>query len=460
MVICAATFGGQVLWFGLEPTVVAGRILLADVAIGYTAFSVTLVALWMLALRYFDTRDVKIVGTGSDEYKRIVDATIRLFGLVAIAMFLMKWELGRGYFLTALPLGFAFLLASRWAWRKWLRRQRSEGRYVHRALLMGERNKSEHVMESILREPYAGLVAVGALTALGSTERDLAPGVPVLGSFAEVVQTVTSTGVDTVILTGADALGPVEMRRLGWALEDKNISLIVAPALTDIAGPRIHSRQVAGLPLIHVEYPTFEGRKRAAKRSFDIVAALSLILLSSPLMIAVAIGVKLTSPGPIFYRQERIGLRGSPFGMMKFRSMIQGANDQLKSLLDEQGSSETPLFKINNDPRITPVGKFIRRFSLDELPQFFNVLFGTMSLVGPRPQVAAEVALYDDAAHRRHFMKPGISGLWQVSGRSNLSWDDAIRLDLYYVENWSMTGDLVILWRTVRAVLFPGNGAH
>ena len=146
--------------------------------------------------------------------------------------------------------------------------------------------------------------------------------------------------------------------------------------------------------------------------------------------------------------------------MLKFRSMIQGADDQLASLLDAQGTSDTPLFKVMNDPRITSVGRFIRKYSLDEVPQLFNVLQGNMSLVGPRPQREAEVALYDNAAHRRLFMKPGMSGLWQVSGRSKLSWEDAIRLDLYYVENWSMTGDLVILWRTVRAVVAPGDDAH
>ncbi|MFU8945396.1 sugar transferase [Mycetocola zhadangensis] len=460
IVISASVFGGQLLWFGFQPKVVTGTIPVLDGSIGYSAFSVLLVALWMVSLRFFATRDVKVVGSGSDEYRRVVDATIRLFGLIAITMFLLQWQLGRGYFLTALPLGLFLTLSSRVAWRQWLRRQRRAGRYVHRALLIGERQKSEHVMESVARDPYAGIVAIGALTVLGSTDRDLAPGVPVLGSFSEIVQAVSSTGADTVIMTGSDELGPLEMRRLGWALEDKNVALIVAPALTDVAGPRIHARPVAGLPLIHVEYPTFEGRKRASKRLFDIVASLLLILVSSPVMIAVAIAVKATSPGAIFYKQERIGLRGTPFGMLKFRSMVNGADDQLKSLLDEQGTSEQPLFKINNDPRITPVGKFIRRYSLDELPQFFNVLLGSMALVGPRPQVAGEVALYDDAAHRRLFMKPGISGLWQVSGRSELSWEDAIRLDLYYVENWSMTADLVILWKTVRAVVLPGTEAH
>jgi exopolysaccharide biosynthesis polyprenyl glycosylphosphotransferase len=243
------------------------------------------------------------------------------------------------------------------------------------------------------------------------------------------------------------------MRKLGWDLASRDVGLIVAPTLTDVAGPRIHSRPVAGLPLIYVEYPTFDRIKRVMKRSFDLVGASVLIVLTSPLLAAVAIAIKTTSPGNVIYRQERIGRHGKPFGMLKFRSMVNDADDQLESLLDAQGTSTRPLFKISNDPRITRVGQFIRRTSLDEFPQLFNVLRGQMSLVGPRPQRAAEVALYDDAAIRRLMMKPGMSGLWQVSGRSNLSWDDSIRLDLYYVENWSMTVDLIILWRTFRAVV-------
>jgi exopolysaccharide biosynthesis polyprenyl glycosylphosphotransferase len=275
----------------------------------------------------------------------------------------------------------------------------------------------------------------------------------VLGSYRDVVDTVRRVDVDTVIVTGADDLGPIEMRRLGWDLESINVALIVAPALTDIAGPRIHTRPVAGLPLIHVDFPRFEGRKRLSKRLFDVVSSAVLLVIFSPLLVTVALAVKLTSPGGAFYVQERIGFQGRPFGMLKFRSMVAGADDQLMSLLDSQGSSDQPLFKVNNDPRITRVGAFIRRYSLDELPQLINVFMGQMSLVGPRPQRNAEVQLYDDAAHRRLFMKPGISGLWQVSGRSNLTWDDSIRLDLYYVENWSMTVDLTILFRTIRTVV-------
>ncbi len=188
-------------------------------------------------------------------------------------------------------------------------------------------------------------------------------------------------------------------------------------------------------------------------------AAIFIVLLS-PVLLAVTVAVSWTSVGPLLYKQERVGRNGEPFKMLKFRSMRVGADKELKALLEAQGTSEKPLFKIKDDPRITPVGKFIRKYSLDELPQLFNVLGGSMSLVGPRPQIAAEVALYTDAARRRLLTRPGLTGLWQVSGRSSLDWEDAVRLDLYYVENWSLVSDLAILMKTAKAVLAPGESAH
>ncbi|MFT2816908.1 sugar transferase [Leifsonia sp. A12D58] len=461
VVLLLAIFLSQSMWIGDGAAQLAlDKAPLVAFPIAYTVVSIVVVIVWMLFLDFFAAREHKNLGSGTTEYKRIADGTIRLFGVFAIIAYLFRLELGRGYFLTALPLGIVLLLASRWAWRQWLRRKQKRGLYLSRTILIGERDKAKHVAENIQRDGSTGLFAVAALTRSGDSTHNLIPGVPVLGSFVDALRCIDDLDIDTVVFTGADDISPADMRQLGWDLEARKVNLIVAPALTDVAGPRIHARPVAGLPLIHVDFPEFGGRKQTAKRIFDIVGAAALIIVGSPMLIAVAIAVRSTSPGPILYTQERIGLRGNPFGMLKFRSMVQGADDQLASLLDAQGTSDTPLFKVLNDPRITPVGKFIRKYSLDEFPQLFNVLLGHMSLVGPRPQRAAEVALYDDTAHRRLFMKPGMSGLWQVSGRSRLSWDDAIRLDLYYVENWSMTGDVVILWRTVRAVVAPGTDAH
>lgn len=262
------------------------------------------------------------------------------------------------------------------------------------------------------------------------------------------------------MITSSDDLPPERVRELSWSLEPGRQHLVVAPSLTDIGGPRIHTRPVQGLPLIHVETPTYSGRKLYTKRAFDLVGAALLVVVLSPLLLVLAVLVKTTSTGPVFFHQERVGLNGSTFRMIKFRSMVVDAEERLQELsaLDRAEGNDV-LFKMRNDPRVTRVGGFMRRYSLDEVPQLFNVLAGSMSLVGPRPPLAREVARYDTHVHRRFLVKPGMTGLWQVSGRSDLSWEDSVRLDLYYVENWSITGDLIILWRTARTVL-SSQGAY
>jgi exopolysaccharide biosynthesis polyprenyl glycosylphosphotransferase len=278
--------------------------------------------------------------------------------------------------------------------------------------------------------------------------------VPVLGKFADLLQVVDDARIDTVILTSADEIGPQDMRRLGWDLESRQTNLIVAPALTDVAGPRIHARPVAGLPLIYVDYPTFEGRKHTTKRAFDILAGGLLLVLLSPLFLLIAVAVRRDSVGPAFFRQERVGFRGRRFRMAKFRSMVTDAEAMQPALL-EQSDGNGVLFKLKTDPRVTRLGGILRKYSLDELPQLFNVIRGSMSLVGPRPHPASDVLHYEAIDMRRLVVKPGMTGLWQVGGRSGLSWEESVRLDLYYVENWSLMGDLIILWRTIKAVTRP-----
>jgi exopolysaccharide biosynthesis polyprenyl glycosylphosphotransferase len=453
-----AVFGSQFIRFGVDSHEVLASPF--ELNIYYTAISIALTGFWLASLSFYGTRDHKIIGTGSTEYRRLTDATARCFGLVAITMYLFRLELGRGYFLLALPLGFILLTAGRWGWRKWLIAKRRKGEYVHRTLLVGQRLKNVHVAEQILHGSggAAGLLPVGALTGLGSSDRELLPGIPVLGSFTDVVSAVKSTNADTVVLTGADDISPRDMRELGWSLETLNVSLVVAPALTDVAGPRIHARQVAGLPLIHVDYPSFEGYRHSAKRFFDVLAASAALVALSVVLIGIAVAVRRNSPGPALFSQERVGLNGKTFHMLKFRSMVVDAEDLLPGLLDASEGNGV-MFKMKRDPRITSVGAFLRRYSLDELPQLVNVLKGDMSLVGPRPPLAREVEQYNKWEHRRFLVKPGITGLWQVSGRSDLSWEDSVRLDLYYVENWSLAGDLIIVYRTVKTVVSP-DGAY
>jgi exopolysaccharide biosynthesis polyprenyl glycosylphosphotransferase len=216
---------------------------------------------------------------------------------------------------------------------------------------------------------------------------------------------------------------------------------------------------VADLPLIHVDKPQYQGAKRFQKRAFDICFSLLALLAASPIMFVAAVAVKLTSRGPVFYRAERIGLDGVPFQMIKFRSMVVDADRRLAEVAALNESVGGVLFKVREDPRITKVGRLLRRYSIDELPQFINVVRGEMSVVGPRPPLRSEVETYDHRVRRRLLVRPGITGLWQVSGRSDLCWDDSVRLDLSYVENWSMLSDLAIAAKTVGAI-FGGSGAY
>ena len=414
--------------------------------------------MWVLCLDAFDTRDRHIVGQGVVEYRRIVNATFFVFAIVVIIAFFLRIEVARALFLIALPVGLAGLLLGRWGWRQWLRNRQRAGAFVYRAVVLGDGAKIEHIIKQIRSTPGTGYVIVGAITPRGTSIA--IDDIPVLGALDEAERAFDGVHADTLIVGGADELDPTTMRRLGWAMADREVNWVVAPALTDVAGPRIHARPVAGLPLVHVDFPQLEGYRRAFKRTFDIIGSSILLLIASPIMLVTAIAIRLEGPGPVIHTQQRIGRGGSTFPMVKFRSMVQGADDQLASLLDLQGTTDQPLFKVTDDPRITRVGRFIRKHSIDELPQLVNVFTGEMSLVGPRPQRAEEVALYDDDAHRRLLVKPGMSGLWQVSGRSRLGWEDAIRLDLYYVENWSFTQDIQILFRTIRAVVAPGETAH
>jgi lipopolysaccharide/colanic/teichoic acid biosynthesis glycosyltransferase len=497
VIIAAAVFGSQSIRFGLGGDLqVRDATGLLDFALGYNQISAALVAAWMLSLGFFDTRDHKVIGSGSAEYKAVVDATVRIFGIFAVIVYLAQAQVGRRYLLVALPTGLVSLLLSRWLWRKWLIRRRLRGEYNYRALLLGQRAKVEHVAESIQRAGSTGLLVVGAVTDGGAVvgEGDavvsdvgaavgeggavvsdvgavvgdgdapviggdgacgaVVAGVPVLGGFGDVLQVVDDAQIDTLILTSADDITPQDMRRLGWDLESRRTSLIVVPALTDVAGPRIHARPVAGLPLIYVDYPTFEGRKHTTKRAFDILLGTVLLVLLTPVLLGMAIAVRRDSAGPAFFRQERVGFNGRLFRMVKFRSMIAGAEAMQASLLD-QSDGNGVTFKLQSDPRVTRLGGVLRRYSLDELPQLFNVIGGSMSLVGPRPHPVCDVLNYEATDRRRLLVRPGMTGLWQVGGRSGLSWEESVRLDLYYVENWSMMGDLVILWRTVKAVTRP-----
>ncbi|MCS5496112.1 sugar transferase [Cnuibacter physcomitrellae] len=453
LVLSWVVFGVQIAWFGVDSEDVAFQGNESELAVSYTAISIILLTAWMISLSVYGTRESRVIGTGSQEYRLIADGALRLFGLVAIVAFLLQINLARGYVLIAFPLGLIVLSFSRWMWRQWLSVQRARGRYMSRVVLVGSSASVEYFAKELSRQPEAGYLVVGACVP-GSEARAHTGAVSILGDLDGVREAMVATQADTVVITSSDDLPPERVRMLSWALEPGRQHLVVAPSLVDIGGPRIHTRPVANLPLIHVETPKYEGSKRFAKRAFDIVASGLGLALLSPLLAVIAIAVRLGSAGPVFFRQERVGYNGKHFEMLKFRSMVVDAEQRLIALQEQQRTEgNSVLFKMKDDPRITKTGAVLRRFSLDELPQLLNVFQGSMSLVGPRPPLAREVALYEQHVHRRFLVKPGITGLWQVSGRSNLTWDESVRLDLYYVENWSLTGDLLILWRTLRAVL-------
>ncbi|GAA2239663.1 sugar transferase [Herbiconiux moechotypicola] len=461
IVIAIAVASTQFLWFGFSANGVAFRGNLDFLAVSYTTVSIVLTLSWTAILGIYGSRGDRLIGTGVSEYRLVVDSSFRLFGVFAIISFLFQIDFSRGYFILAFPLGTIALVIERWLWRKWLTTRRSRGEYSAKVLLVGSETSVLHTATELARRPQAGYHVVGACVASGRVA-DYLPGttIPVAGNVDRVAQAIAATGADTIVITSSDELSPEKIRELSWSLEPGRQHLVVAPSLTDIGGPRIHTRPVAGLPLIHVETPRYEGFKRYQKRIFDFLASGLLILLLAPVLLIISGVIRLSTPGPVLFKQERVGLNGSTFKMLKFRSMVTDAEALMVHLeATERAEGNAVLFKMKDDPRVTRVGRVLRKYSLDELPQLFNVLRGDMSLIGPRPPLQREVDLYESHVHRRFLMKPGITGLWQVSGRSDLSWEDSVRLDLYYVENWSMVGDFIILLKTVRAV-FASSGAY
>lgn len=318
-------------------------------------------------------------------------------------------------------------------------------------IVVGSAYSAEDLTTVLNREPQAGVRVIGVCVPRADITRAREGGLVVIGDLAQVPTLITEYGADAVAVTGSDATRHSYLRELSWALEGAGVELLVHPGLIEVAGPRMHIRPYVGLPLLHVEQPHFTGWRRFVKRAADLTLTSCGLLVIIPLLAILAIAVKAHDGGPILFRQRRVGLDGSTFMMYKFRSMHVDAEARLTELRASHPSMGT-MFKLADDPRVTPVGRFLRRYSLDELPQLFNVLAGSMSLVGPRPPLRSEVDVYEDHARGRLLVTPGLTGLWQVSGRSLLGWEETVRLDLRYVENWTLTLDFLILWKTIFAV--------
>jgi exopolysaccharide biosynthesis polyprenyl glycosylphosphotransferase len=426
----------------------------------YIVLSIAFPLAWLAMMALNRAYEDRFLGGGSEEFRRVVNAAVRLIALVAVVSYATKAEVARAYLLIVFPTATVLTLLGRAIARALLHRMRRTGRCQHRVLVVGAGESAAALVRLARRDPSAGWNVVGVCLdrAPGRHSHDRLErmgfdllGVPIVGTSEALEDAIRLT--DATMVAISPQLDGERLRRALWALEGSNVDVLVSSAVTDVTGPRIHLRPVAGLPLLHIEEPELTGARRIMKALLDRGVALFALTLLSPALLGLALAVRLTSRGPAIFRQTRVGQDGEEFTMFKFRSMYVDAEARRAELEALNEREDEFMFKIRNDPRITRVGSFLRKWSLDEVPQLFNVLNGTMSLVGPRPPLPVEVAKYADDVHRRLMVKPGLTGLWQVSGRSDLPTEEAVRLDLRYVENWSLALDLLILWKTVFAVL-------
>jgi exopolysaccharide biosynthesis polyprenyl glycosylphosphotransferase len=423
------------------------------------SIAVALPVVWAFAMVVARTYEERFLWEGPEEFRRVFLAAALLLATVGTLSWAVQLEVARGFVVVALPLATLATLTQRYAWRQRLRRSRRQGECLQRTLLVGHRSGVQALRWQIQREPRQGYQLIGCcLPTVGGAGDQSFDDLPVLGDLDGVVTAVRRHDVDTVAVLPSPQLDGAALRHLAWQLEKTDASLLLVPSVTELVGPRVRIRPMCGLSALHVERPELRGVRRLTKGIFDRSAAAFGLFLLAPLLVVVALLVTTTTPGPVLFRQERVGRHGRTFQMLKFRTMVEGA-DQMLDTLDGENDGNGVLFKRKADPRVTRVGAVLRRYSLDELPQLLNVLGGTMSLVGPRPPLPSEVDRYGFDMHRRFLVKPGLTGLWQISGRSDLSWDESVRIDIKYVENWSLTFDLMILWRTLGAVA-RGAGAY
>ncbi|GGY69835.1 exopolysaccharide biosynthesis polyprenyl glycosylphosphotransferase [Streptomyces olivaceoviridis] len=400
-----------------------------------------------------------VLGQGAEEFRRLGRSLFMATVVLALGGIALTSRNIKLWIFVAIPAIALVAMTARYLLRLWLHKQRKEGRCLRPVLAAGSVATVRDLIHRTRKFPHLGwrVDAVCTTDGLG-LDGDELDGVPVVGQLADVAKHVSHDGYRVVAVTPDPHWSPDRLQRLAWNLEGSDAEMVVAPVLMEVAGPRLHVDAVLGIPLLRVSMPTFTGGRRAVKGVVDRMGASLLLLLFAPLMVFVGLLVVADSRGGAFYRQRRVGKDGHEFTMYKFRTMVVGA-DGARAQLAHRNEGSGPLFKLRRDPRVTRVGTVLRRYSLDELPQLFNVLTGSMSLVGPRPPLPEECAAYDPDIRRRLLVKPGLTGLWQISGRSDLSWEEAVRLDLRYVEDWSLALDTVILWKTLRAVLY-GQGAY
>ncbi len=399
--------------------------------------------------------DLRRAATGHREYRAILRS-----GMITIAIAMLLAFVGITE-LPALPIVLAVVAALitsallRTAQRKLLASVRADGGLRSRAVLVTSPDRAARVARE-LDDTHPGLELVGACVSDREIGSEVSAGVHVLGGSMDAPALVRESDVDMVLVTSG-AMEQNEFRQFRWALEETGTELMILPDVNEVLSGRLDVHVHGATPMLGVKLQPSRSQ-RIAKAAMDRVLGGALLIVASPAILVGMLAVRLNSAGPAIFRQVRIGRDGRAFTMLKLRTMGVDA-EQRRDGLVEASTGAGPLFKMEADPRVTSVGRFLRRFSLDELPQLWNVVRGDMSLVGPRPPLPSEVATYDSMAVHRLHVKPGLTGLWQVSGRSDLSWEQSVRLDLRYVDNWSIGFDLLILWRTAAAVL-GARGAY
>jgi len=410
----------------------------------------------LIATRAWDDR---MLGQGAEEFRRLCRAVLATGMVLGLAGLALQYGNLRPWVFVVLPAVLVVMAPLRYTLRGLLHSNRRQGRCMLPVLAAGSVEEVADLINRTQRESQNGWRVEAACTpgAAGENGTGEIAGVPVVGDLDALAERVLCGGYRVVAVVPDPDWTRRRLQQLSWDLEGTSAEVVVAPAL-EVTGPRLNVSPVFGLPLLRVSAPTFAGFHWVVKSLVDRIAAAFGVVLLAPLLLTVALLVKLEDRGPVFFRQVRVGKDGRAFAMIKFRSMAVDAEQRLRDL-HKRNEGAGPLFKLRVDPRVTKIGAIIRRYSLDELPQLFNVLGGSMSLVGPRPPLPAEVARYTDDVRRKLKVKPGLTGLWQISGRSNLSWDESVRLDLRYVENWTLAMDLAILWKTLGAV-FKGDGAY
>jgi exopolysaccharide biosynthesis polyprenyl glycosylphosphotransferase len=411
-----------------------------------------LLVTWLILLSVFKSRDPKIVGSDFSEYRRVLNATLSVLGLLAFVSLYFKVDVSRLYVTEVLVIGLVALLLSRRLGRNWLSKQRKQGNFTRRVAIYGPTSElalelqkyashKESEFEPIMTIEDNNLLVLKYLNSDKTKTVDL----------EQLPEVLAEENIEILQVVGSGPSSAQMHKKLYWALDGWDISFVVSPAITGVSSSKLTTRVIAGSPLIKISSTKFSGPQYFVKTTFDIVFSLIALIVAFPVMLATAIAIKLTDRGPIFFKQTRIGLNGKEFQILKFRSMKVGAEKEFDELASKAGYEVNAVqFKLKDDPRVTSIGKLIRKTSVDELPQFINVLKGDMSVVGPRPHVHKEVEAYDDYALRRLLVKPGITGPWQIGGRSELTWDESVAFDVGYVENWNLLSDVAIIVKTIR----------